>query len=38
MTLVYCMYNKYVDNYKVLNLSFNKVNTLAPLFPIYEPT
>ena len=37
MTLVYCMYNKYVDSYNMLNFPFNKVNTLAPLFPIYGP-
>ena len=36
MTLVYCMYNKYVDNYKMLNLSFNKINTLAPCFPFMD--
>ena len=38
MTLVYCMYNKYVDNYKMLNFHFKKVNISAPLFPIYGPT
>ena len=32
MTPVHCIYNKYVDSYKMLNY------TLAPLFPIYGPT
>ena len=38
MTLVNCMFNKYVDSYNMLNFPFNKVSILAPLFPInYGP-
>ena len=36
MTLVYCMYNKYVDSYKILDFHFNKVNTSAPFFHIMD--
>ena len=45
---MFCMDNKYVDNDKMLNFLFNKVNTLnfqfnkvstlALLFPIHGPT